>query len=285
MNRRTTLGPALPVLLLAAMPLTSHAQDAATSPATGSEQEREREARALFQLAHAHYDTGRYAEAATELERAYELSPRPEILLDIHLTYREIGNAERSADALRRYLAAARGIAAEDRIVLERRLGALEATIAQQRESAAAAGTTAASASAAPVEPERTAPAAPATAASDAERRVPIAAPESADATPWGAVVGYSLGGVGVLMTAIAGPLALAERDKLTCRPACTDSEVSAARALGITADVGLGIAAAGAIAGTVLLLTQPSAPRSADVAIAVAPLPDGLSVWLGGVL
>ncbi len=278
MNPRTTLVPALPVLVLTSMPLATHAQEAASAPPVTSEQEREREARALFQLAHAHYDTGRYAEAATELERVYGLSPRAEILLDIHLAYRELGNAEGSADALRRYLAAARGIAPEDRLVLERRLSALEATLAQQRESAIAAGATPVTAIAEP-------PSEPTTASTPTAEGSPIAARDSEDATPWGAVAGYSLGGIGVLMTAIAGPLALAERDRLTCAPTCTDSQVSPARTLGIAADVGLGVAAAGAIAGTVFLLTQPGPRRPTDVALVVAPLPQGLAVSVGGVL
>ncbi len=102
------------------------------NPASEPSAEQLREARALFQLAHAHYDAGRYAEAAVELERALQLAPRPQLYLDLHLAYREMGDTERSADALRHYLAEYAAMEPEQRVTLERRLLALERTLAER---------------------------------------------------------------------------------------------------------------------------------------------------------
>jgi tetratricopeptide (TPR) repeat protein len=108
--------------------------DTQTTPATSAEPtpEQIREARALFNLAHAHYDAGRFAEAAVELERALAIAPRPQLYFDLHLAYREMGDTERSANALRHYLAEHEGIDPEQRVTLERRLAALDRTLAER---------------------------------------------------------------------------------------------------------------------------------------------------------
>lgn len=117
-----------------------HAAIAASAPTA----EQIREARALFQLAHAHYDAGRYAEAAIELERALEIAPRPQLYFDLHLAYREMGDTERSASALRHFLTEFDAMEPEQRLTLERRLAALERTLAERAadQSAASATTT-----------------------------------------------------------------------------------------------------------------------------------------------
>jgi hypothetical protein len=127
-------------LLLVSMTGTAHAQATSPSPAAEAAPVRPsptadqiREARALFALAHTHYDLGRFAEAAQELERANEIAPRDEIHYDLHLAYREMGDARRSADALRRYLGSQLvQVDPEQRVILERRLAALDQTLATQ---------------------------------------------------------------------------------------------------------------------------------------------------------
>ena len=109
------------------------AETAAMAPEeAGPTPEQIREARALFNLAHAHYDAGRFAEAAVELERALAIAPRPQLYFDLHLAYREMGDTERSANALRHYLAEHDGIDPEQRVTLERRLAALDRTLAER---------------------------------------------------------------------------------------------------------------------------------------------------------
>ncbi|MBX7195056.1 MAG: tetratricopeptide repeat protein [Sandaracinaceae bacterium] len=102
-----------------------------SGPSAEATPEQIREARALFNLAHAHYDAGRFAEAAVELERALALAPRPQLYFDLHLAYREMGDAERSAGALRHYLAEYDAMDPEQRVTLERRLAALDRTLAE----------------------------------------------------------------------------------------------------------------------------------------------------------
>ncbi len=103
----------------------------ATAPAT-DEAEAQREARARFELGHAHYDAGRYVEAAAEFERAYALTHRPGLLYNLHLSYQFAGNMPEATRTLRLYLENATDIEATVRRALERRLATAEAALAAQ---------------------------------------------------------------------------------------------------------------------------------------------------------
>lgn len=268
----------LVVLALAARAQAQSAPPEVPPGAESPDPEREREARALFTLAHAHYDAGQYERAAQELEEAYRLSPRAVILLDVHLAYRELGDTARSADALRRYLAAANDLATAERTRLERRLAALEGTLAQQAPTSADP----------PTEPE---PARDTSALAFEDAGFSPDAPAPVDGTPHGAIVAFSAAGAGLVLTAITGPLALTSREALTCAPRCTDAEVDTVRTLAIVADVGLGIAAVGAVVGTILLLTGSAAADAPDEGSAahatavLAPTAGGALVIVGGSL
>jgi hypothetical protein len=106
------------------------------SRATAQATDREAEARAHFRLSQSHYELGHFAEAAAELERAYALSPRPDLLYNLYVARRDAGQLAAAASALRDYLAQAEQI--ENAALLRHRLAALEAQLAAGEASASA---------------------------------------------------------------------------------------------------------------------------------------------------
>lgn len=64
------------------------------------------EAKQQFQEAEAHYDAGRWAEAAAGYQRAYALAPYPSLLFNIAQAYRNQGDAAKAVEYYRKYLVA-----------------------------------------------------------------------------------------------------------------------------------------------------------------------------------
>ncbi len=124
-------------------------------PTSASAQPDDREAQALYELATVHYRDGRFEEAASEYQRAFEISGRGELLYNTYLSWREAGRSVEAATALRGYLASDAEIDPEQRHHLERRLEALDASIAAGAD--AEASTVDASTSEAPTAEDRTA--------------------------------------------------------------------------------------------------------------------------------
>lgn len=102
------------MLLLALLVSLAHAQD------TDDEA-----ARAHHEAGRVYLERGRFDEAAREFEEAYALSPRPEILYNLSVAYRDAGRLREAAGALRRYLETDPDD--ENRAMLEERLRRLEA--------------------------------------------------------------------------------------------------------------------------------------------------------------
>jgi tetratricopeptide (TPR) repeat protein len=229
------------------------AEEPAAEPGMDVDEETTREARALFDLAHAHYDSGRYDEAAREFTRVHELLGRPELLYNIHLAYRDAGNVREAVNALRRYLAEAPtdDLPAGTRRMLERRLSAMESTLPPEPESGE------------PGEGEGTSSEGGAgeEATDDRTAHAPSSS-EGLSAIPGGVVLG--IGAAALLVAAIEGGVALAtigERDSMCTLgadsmmcPADYDQQAVVDRftthrdvAWGMFA-AGLGIAAVGAV-------------------------------------
>jgi len=99
--------------------------------AAGADAQMDTAGRALFRVAQTHYESGRFAEAAREFEGAYELSHRPELLFNVYVANRDDNNIEKAVPALRAYLAAMPATL-PNRINLEARLVAMEATLAER---------------------------------------------------------------------------------------------------------------------------------------------------------
>lgn len=117
------------VLALLAMLSAETAVAQTSTPGT----DREEEARAHFRLSQSHYELGHFAEAAAELEQAYALSPRPDLLYNLYVARRDAGQLAAAASALRQYLAEGEHI--ENAALLRHRLAALEAQLAGERAS------------------------------------------------------------------------------------------------------------------------------------------------------
>lgn len=79
-----------------------------------------------------YYDEGRFVEAATQFEEAFQLSGRPELQYNAYIAYRDAHQARRAAQMLRGYLEAVAD--APDRVNLEARLAELERAIALEEE-------------------------------------------------------------------------------------------------------------------------------------------------------
>lgn len=88
------------------------------------------EAREHFRVAMEHYDAGRFREAAAEFQRSYDLSHRPELLHNIYLSRRDMGDIRGAVDALRLYLTEAT-IPEGDRTTLVHRLHGMESSLGQ----------------------------------------------------------------------------------------------------------------------------------------------------------
>lgn len=176
----------------------------------------EQEAKAHFKVGKSLYESGRFAEAAVEWNRAYQLSQRTELLYNVYVAYRDASDIPNAIDALRSYL---QGAELDDatRVNLQARLRAMEeangkapAATPAPGDPAPAAGTQAAPEASAGAEP------APALAAE------PAAAAATEPATPTrdegGSAIPYVLLGVGgafVIGAAVTGAIVLGNESDL----------------------------------------------------------------------
>ncbi len=259
--RGSLLGSPLGSLL--AVVIVLHGAQSVHAQATT--EEREAEARAHFRLGQSHYDLGHFAEAAAELERAYELSRRADLLYNLYVARRDAGQHREAAAALRLYLERAENI--ENAALLRHRLSALEAQIASEGpEAGAGAGE--------PSEPTREA-------AEESADASPTTDETSGAETSGGATVGVrpepviertpsplgiavlATGGAALIGAVITGVLALDRFGALetscggdrTCPPGFEGQRDEGA-SLSLTTDVLLVSGGVLAITGAVLLAT-----------------------------
>jgi hypothetical protein len=97
-------------------------------------------ARAHFKVGTSLYETGRFAEAGAEWEKAYVLSKRSKLLYNVYVAYRDASDQPRAIDALRRYLATG-DVTGTQRLNLEARLRAMEKSQADAQATATASPT------------------------------------------------------------------------------------------------------------------------------------------------
>jgi tetratricopeptide (TPR) repeat protein len=194
--------------------------------------------------------------ALSAFQKAYDLSGRPKILLNIATVHERMGQPGLAADDLEKYL--------ELEPETEER-ATVEARIKNLRKRAVEAP-----AEAVPAEPSPPSPAPVATAA-PAATPAPAAATEpapTAEPNRVPAIIAFSVAGAaagGLLVTQI---LATNEKDDLkdTCSPTCSSDDTSSGRALAWTS-VGLGaLAVVGAGVGAALWFT--AEPDQEQVAV-----------------
>jgi tetratricopeptide (TPR) repeat protein len=209
-------------------------------------------------LARRHFDSGvayleesDYENALKAFEKAYELSKRPEILLNLATVHERQSDLPAAVASLKAYLdAAPKGEHAE---TVKLRIQNLEKRI-QEQEAA---------------EPPAPAPApvptaAPAPAPAPAPATAPSAPPKP-EPNRLPAFIALGIGGAlggGALVTGI---LAKGKYDdaEASCKRSCTDEELSSSRTLAITSTVLTGGAVLGVGLGVALLLTTKSEPDS----------------------
>ncbi|HXK20209.1 MAG TPA: hypothetical protein VNG33_20495, partial [Polyangiaceae bacterium] len=209
-------------------------------------------------LARRHFDSGvayleesDYDNALKAFEKSYELSKRPEILLNIATVHERQSDLSGAISALKSYLEVApQGERVE---AVKLRLQNLEKRL--QDQAAAAASPTPSTAAAAP--------APPATATAPAATPAPAAAtepaPSSAQAEPnrMPAFIALGVGGVLAGGAVVTGLIANSKYDdaKKSCSPGCTDSQLAGSRTFAVTSTVLTGGAVVGVGVGVALLL------------------------------
>lgn len=241
-------------------------------------------ARLHYESGASYYEAGEYEDALREFHRAYELSQRPQLFYNLSLCYQNLGDLEQAASFLERYLGEVETI--ENRANLEIRLRNLRERVERERAAQGANGEPERDATAQPatsqptethVEPTTAAPAAEAVV--ETESAASTTAPSSAgDSLNVGAVAGFSVAAVGLVMGGVFGGLTLAEDSRLAGTPcgvagSCGDAEVSDLRTFALVADVGFGVALAGAAVGALFLIIGPGDSGDERASLRAAPI------------
>ncbi|HEX2875532.1 MAG TPA: tetratricopeptide repeat protein [Polyangiaceae bacterium] len=205
-------------------------------------------------LARRHFDSGvayleesDYDNALKAFQKAYDLSKRPEILLNVATVHERKSDLASAVAALKGYLEAApQGEHVE---TVKLRIQNLEKRISEQ-DTAKATETAPDVAPAPPPTTSSQAPLAPAPAPSPGPRR------EEPNRMP--AFISLGVGGVLAGASLVTGLVAKSNYDdaKSSCSPGCSDSQLSSSRTFAITSTVLTGAAVLGVGLGVALLLT-----------------------------
>lgn len=248
-------------------------------PATGAAQTSDDDqAHAHFQVAASYYEQANYESALREFQEAYRLSQRSQLFYNLSLCYQQLGDLEHAVDYLSRYLNDVTDIA--NRASLETRLENLRARLAAHE-------------AAPPPEPEEQDHTTPQRTDTTAETTTTTTtsgstAPSSGggDSLNVGAIAGFSVAGVGLILGAVFSGLAASENGRVSGLPCatsrtCTDADLSGMRTDALVADIMWGVSLAGAAVGLVLLLVNPGGggggADSAHASLRVTP--GGLSL------
>jgi tetratricopeptide (TPR) repeat protein len=238
-------------------------------------------------LARRHFDSGvAYLEesdlenALKAFQKAYDLSKRATILLNIATVQERRGDLGAAIKALDGYMnAEPQGEhAATTRLRIQNLQKRLDAAAAEEEQPPP---------DAAPPPPGTAAPATAPAPAPGATPPAPPPAPAPATAggdAPIGVYALLGIGGAGTLTAIITGVMANSEYNKAEreCSPYCTRSEIKTSKTLALVSTVATGVAIVGGGLGLTLLFTssssEASAPRT-DVRVAVDRAGPGASV------
>jgi hypothetical protein len=221
------------------------------------------------ELAHKHFESGAayleqsdHESALREFSKAYELSKRPEILLNVATVNERMNKLKDAIAALEQYLVAApQGEHAE---TVRIRVENLRKRVASEPAPAPASP----SSSTIPAPAPPTPPAAPPPSTTSSSR------------TP--AYILFAAGGALAIGSVVTGVLASGEHSNAeeTCSPNCTDDQLSTGRALAVTSTVLTGAAVVAASVGAVLFFGASSNEHASTAAprVAVGATPQGLS-------
>lgn len=240
----------------------------------------EQEAKSHFKVGKSLYESGRFAEAAVEWNRAYELSQRVELLYNVYVAYRDASDLPHAIDALRRYL---QGAELDDatRVNLQARLRAME----DSNSKAPAAAATSAAPAAQPATPPPATEPAPASAAQPAAAQpVPAPAPAATTNDDRGGSVApfvlYGVSGAMLVAASVTGIVVMGNEKDIDdhcpndkCSDPDTRDKLDSTKTLAVVTDVLwiTGVVAAGF--GTALLLTDSGSGSSEHARASTAPV------------
>jgi hypothetical protein len=228
-------------------------------------------------LARRHFDSGAayleesdYENALKAFQKSYDLSHRPEILLNIATVQERRGDLAAAISALQAYLAAA---PSSDRAETTR----LRIQNLQKRlDEAAAAQAPPAPLPPPPPPPQAAQPSPP-----------PPAPPPKSEPNRLPAYIAFGVGGAGLVTAVVTGIVANAKYQdaKDHCSPNCTDDQVSSGKTMALVSTIATGVAIVGAGVGVTLLLTSSSsssATAAPRLRIAVGPQGPQASLGVG---
>ena len=222
-------------------------------------------------LARTHFESGAaYLQqsdlegALREFESAYQLSPRPEILLNIATVYERMAKWPEAVKALERYLADAPD--GEHAGTVQLRIDNLKKRIDDASKEKPA--TESPPVAKKPAEPSNadTAPA-PAPAEPPSAATAVPAEPEPAASRRLPAYLLLGGAGLAAVGATVTGLLANSEYDDLkgSCSPNCTDDEVSKSKTLALTSTILTAVAVVAGGLGATLFFTEPATLESAN--------------------
>lgn len=260
---------------LLAMPLLW--SPSARAQAGSSEQEKEAQAKVMYNNGVTLYEEGSYEAAIVAFRKAYELSGRHALLYNIANAQERLGRTQDAIDTLNTYRAYAMPDEAES---LERRLRAMERRMEEERRIAKEKADAEAAAAANPSNNTNPQP---------NPNPTPTPPPEK-QGVGAGSLALYVTGAVGISAGALFGVNALGARDDamaycsegggtLYCSPEADEHLARDARN-SLASDISFGIGAAALIGGVVTTFIDVSGPFGPMVQLQVGPR----SVGVGGV-
>lgn len=206
------------------------------------------------ELAKRHFEAGvsylqqsDHERALQEFQRSFELSNRPEVLLNVATVHERMGNLQLAVEALEQYLALAPD--GEHAGTVQIRIENLKKRIPTKVEEPAEPEQPAAPAPAPPAQTQAAEPA-PATAAPSANQ----------EKQPDRTLAYVVLGGAGAFAigATVTGIMAKAEHDNLEndCAPYCNKNQTSRGRSLALVSTILTGVAVVGAAGGVLLWMS-----------------------------
>lgn len=263
-------------------------EGATTVERSGTEREDDdRRARVHFESGRQYFDEGEYERAVEEFTRAYELSERPVLLMNVAFGLERLGRYAEAADRMQAYCDQAQDTV-PTREVLARRIANLReraARVEAEARARARLGHPTRASTDRPTHHPTGSPTGSLTGHTPDEPSLPssvdsslslprVSGPDRGRGRRLGAGLSFAVAGAGLVAFGVLGSLALGERASV--EEGCGEARACSSRAvrrmdrLALGADLGLAVAAAGVVAGVSVLVwmapVEGDEPRAALV-------------------
>ncbi len=238
---------------------TPAATDGAAQSSPDAPGELDEAARIVFDNGTRAFEDGRFDEALRLYMSAYDLSQRPQLLYNIAVSHDRLEHKVEAADYYERFVEA---LPESSRANMARsRAAILREVVAQNNQ---------------PTDPSLTDPPDDENDRGETIEVRAEAPPEAPTASRSlaGPIASFGVAGAGLITFAVAGLIARGKYNDCDDEMApCTDSEISSIDTVSLVADIGLGVAVAGAITGVVWLLVGGSSDDGDQAAVRLSPL------------